>query len=77
MCMIVHKHPSKTIGLSFGNQISKTAKEVLAIRIGSEDLFPFNSSDYDVMQSPGASILAFLGMMQLYHIPFDYKSIKS
>ena len=60
--MIRHKPPGIDIQRSFCNQNSQPLEEITAIRIAKEYLFPFDSPAHDMMQNPGASNLANLGI---------------
>ena len=53
MEMIGNQRPGETWGLGFYNQVAQPVYEVVAVLVVKEDLTPFDSSDYDVVDRTG------------------------
>ena len=60
--MVGDQRPGQTPGTGFFHDAAQTIHKTVSIPIALENNPSFNTADNDVVQCPGASILAFLGM---------------
>jgi hypothetical protein len=63
--MLCHLHPGITDGIGFRGNSTKALKEIFPIVTVFKHRFALDSTDNDMMQGTGASILALRGTMQV------------